>query len=217
MTVEREAGQAAVRIIWEGGACTNLDITLPRRGAAGARHTEQETVEIIGRLAAHYDDATIARLLSRQGRPSPTGLPFTAERVAFIRRKAGIPGHQVQMRQAPGRDGDVEMVTIAEAQALLGASKSTLHRWLQEGIVAGEQLSPGAPWRVRVDQGLRERIASEVPPGFLGLAEAAKALGVARQTVLDRVRRGELNAVHVNRGRRKGLAIEIPAPPQQLF
>jgi hypothetical protein len=51
----------------------------------------------------------------------------------------------------------------------------------------------------------------------VGLGEAAKSMGVARQTVLDRVRRGELNAVHVTRGRRKGLAIELPKPQQQLF
>jgi hypothetical protein len=45
-------------------------------------------------------------------------------------------------------------------------------------------------------------------------------LGVARQTVLDRIKRGELQAIHVNRGRRSGLAIEIPTsepPPGRLF
>ena len=48
-----------------------------------------------------------------------------------------------------------------------------------------------------------------MPEGWLGLDEAAKALGVARQTVLHRVQRGELAAVHVNRGRRKGLRIQV--------
>ena len=24
---------------------------------------------------------------------------------------------------------------------------STLHRWLNEGLIAGEQVNPGAPWR----------------------------------------------------------------------
>ena len=41
------------------------------------------------------------------------------------------------------------------------------------------------------------------------LKQAATILNVARQTVLDRVRRGELQAVHVKRGLRSGLAIDI--------
>jgi hypothetical protein len=40
---------------------------------------------------------------------------------------------------------------------------------------------------------------------------------VAKQTVLDRIRRGELNAVHVNRGQRKGLAIQLPLTEDTLF
>jgi excisionase family DNA binding protein len=53
--------------------------------------------------------------------------------------------------------------------------------------------------------------------GWLSLEEAAKALGVARQTVLHKVQRGELAAVHVNRGRRKGLRIQVLRDPVGLF
>ena len=129
--------------------------------------------------------------------------------MASVRLKFGFPGHQVQMRHDTGRGDDVEMVTIP------GASKSALHRWLQDGFIAGIAAA-GAPWRVKINNALRGRIASKVSPASSVSAEAARALG-SRQTVLDRVRRGELNAVHVNRGRRKGLAIEIPPSPQQLF
>jgi excisionase family DNA binding protein len=51
----------------------------------------------------------------------------------------------------------------------------------------------------------------DVPDGYLPLAEAAKRLGVARQTVLHKVQRGELNAVQVTQGRRKGLRIRVSA------
>ena len=44
-----------------------------------------------------------------------------------------------------------------------------------------------------------------------------KALGVARQTVLHKVQRGELPAVHVNRGRRKGLRIQVKHEQAGLF
>jgi len=57
-----------------------------------------------------------------------------------------------------------------------------------------EQITPGGPWRIRIDQPLRDRIRPEVPDGWLGLDEAATALGLARQTVLHKVQRGELQA-----------------------
>ncbi len=62
---------------------------------------------------------------------------------------------------------------------------------------------------IRIDDALRAKVVGEVPQGWVGLDAAAKTLGIARQTVLDRVRRGELRAVHINRGRRRGLAIEV--------
>lgn len=218
ITVERPAGRAECRIVWEGGATTGFTVALPRRGTDSARHTEQETVEVIRRLAPHYSDATIARLLGRQARPTATGRPFTAERVAHVRRKGAIAGHQVHERQQTSTAGakDVDLVSVAGAEALLGVSKATLYRWLSDGSIIGEQLASGAPRLIRVDAALRSRIVGEVPAGWAGLDAAAKALGIARQTVLDRVRRGELNAVHVTRGRRKGLAIELPAPQPQL-
>jgi predicted site-specific integrase-resolvase len=49
------------------------------------------------------------------------------------------------------------------------------------------------------------------------MLEATLALGVSRQTVLQRVKRGELEAVHVRSGRRKGLRIKLPAPTDGLF
>jgi hypothetical protein len=41
------------------------------------------------------------------------------------------------------------------------------------------------------------------------LGQAAQVLGVARQTVLHKAQRGELAAIHVNPGRRKGLRIQV--------
>ena len=40
---------------------------------------------------------------------------------------------------------------------------------------------------------------------------------MAANTVLQKVKRGELNAVLTRTGRRKGLRIEIPTPQDGLF
>jgi hypothetical protein len=44
-----------------------------------------------------------------------------------------------------------------------------------------------------------------------------RALGVSRQTVLQRVKRGELAAVHVTRGKQKGLRINVIGQQLGLF
>ena len=119
ITVDRDAAQAAVRIRWEGGTRTEITVALPRRGVDSAIRTEADTLERLRRLAVHYDDATIARLLARQGVMTATGLPFTRDRVGSLRRKHGITGPTALV----GPVGDDEhMVSIAEAETLLGTS-----------------------------------------------------------------------------------------------
>jgi hypothetical protein len=49
------------------------------------------------------------------------------------------------------------------------------------------------------------------------MLEATLAHSVSRQTLLQRVKRGELRAVHVRTGRRKGLRIEPPTASDRLF
>ena len=108
------------------------------------------------------------------------------------------------------------MVGIAEAERQLGVSTATIHRRLRDGFVTGEQLTP-APWHVRIDQQLRDRLRPQVPDGRLPLSQAAARLGVARQTVLNKVQRGELNAIYLTRGRRKGLRIQAGHGQAGLF
>jgi hypothetical protein len=48
------------------------------------------------------------------------------------------------------------------------------------------------------------------------MLEATQALGVTRQTVLQRIKRGELDAVHLRRGKRRGLRIKVPQPQPTL-
>ena len=38
----------------------------------------------------------------------------------------------------------------------LGVAASTLLRWLNDGFIGGEQVTPGAPWRIRMTQELEE-------------------------------------------------------------
>jgi hypothetical protein len=90
-------------------------------------------------------------------------------------------------------------------------------RWLNDGFVAGEQVTPGAPWQIRLTSELRGMLTDDAPGGWLALHHASRALGVSRQTVLQKVKRGELRAVLTRTGRMKGLSIEVPASQDGLF
>jgi excisionase family DNA binding protein len=215
VSVDSRARTAALRIIWQGGGCTEVEMTLTKTGGH-FRATDEDTVELVRRLAAHYDDTTIALILSRQHRRTGTGLPFTKGRVQSLRVSRGIPAYQPAEIVAADGD-DAVVVTVAEAERLLGVGKVTIYRWLRDGFITGEQLTAGAPWRIRIDQAVRDKVVPTVPDGWVGLDQAATTLGVARQTVLHKVQRGELRAVHVNRGQRKGLRIKVFSDQAGLF
>jgi excisionase family DNA binding protein len=218
VTVHRSGQQARaeLRIIWQGGATTELTVRLNRSGAY-LRATDEDTVELVRRLAVDYDDQTIAQILARQGRRTGTGQTWTRRAVCALRNSRRIPVHRRGTETVSTCGEDAVVVTISEAERRLGVSRVTLYRWLRDGFLVGEQLTPAAPWRIRIDQQLLDKIKPEVPDGWLTLAQAAKALGVARQTVLHKVQRGELEAVHVNSGRRKGLRIKVKPDDAGLF
>jgi DNA invertase Pin-like site-specific DNA recombinase len=209
--VERPAAQAQLTLRWRGGALTQLQVPLPRSTYRPLR-TDEATLGLLRRLAVHYPDGIIAGILNRQGRRSARGECFTASIVASLRTHWGIARYQPPTTPPSG-----ELVTIAEAARQLGVVPSTLHRWLHDGFIGGEQITPGAPWQIRLTDELRARFVDEAPPGWLPMRAALKALGVSRQTVLHRVKRGQLRAVHVHRGRQPGLRIEVPPPTGDLF
>jgi excisionase family DNA binding protein len=209
VTVKQGPRRAEVEIIWEGGARSALQVPLVRRGAERNR-TSEDTVELIRRLAAHTADHQIAAILNKQGRRTGTGLPFNQARVKYVRQQHGIPA-------APQPDPNGGLMTIERAAEQLGVSNATVYRWLSAGLLPGEQTTPHAPWRIRLTDELCARFVPEVPEGYLPLDEAAKRLGCARQTVLHKVQRGDLEAVQVTSGRRKGLRIKVTGPAAGLF
>jgi len=194
IAVERAEARAHLTVRWRGGTVTQLEIGLPHSNPPRVR-TDEDSLALIRRLAPHYPDALIASILNRQGRRSARGDRFTALHVGSLRRYRGIPRYEPPTERPEG-----ELVTIKQLAEILG-----------------EQLTPGAPWRIRMTDELRARFVEDAPPGYVSMLEARLRLGVSRQTVLQRVKRGELDAVHVRRGRRKGLRIKVVADHPELL
>ena len=211
ISVFREQYRAMLRLRWRGGLITDCDVSLPRSRPATVR-TDEDTIGLVRRLALHHDDATIAGILNKQERVTARGLRFTQGFVGNLRRHWGIPCFEPPEQVPTG-----ELLSIKQAAQALGLAASTMHRWVNDGFIAGEQVTPGAPWRIRVNTALRRRLVEEAPAGYVVMQEATKRLGVTRQTVLHRVKRGELDAVLVCNGRRKGLRIKLLDEQPGLF
>ncbi len=211
LNLKRAQGHAHLTLRWRGGAITILDVSVPRFRPMGPR-TDEDTISLLRRLAALYPDEVIAGILNRQGRKTATGERFTANQVGSLRRYRDIPRFQ-----APAEPPSGELVSIRKAAQILGMNTSSIHRWLADGFIAGEQVTAGAPWQIRITDELRSRIVQQAPPEYLPMLETTLKLGVSRQTVLQRVKRRELQAVLVREGRRKGLRIKVVDQQPGLF
>lgn len=211
IAVDRADSRAHLTLRWRGGTFTIVDLSLPRHQPQGVR-TDEDTIDLIGRLAAHYNDDLIAGVLNRQGRKTAYGERFTANQVGSLRRYHDIARFQPSAEPPSG-----ELVTLKRAAEILGVASSTIHRWINDGFIPAEQITPGAPWSIRITDELLSRFVEQAPPGYLPMLEATMKLGVSRQTVLQRVKRGELEAVHLNFGRRKGLRIKVIDSQPLLF
>jgi hypothetical protein len=188
-----------------------IDLDLPRMTPRGL-HTDEDTISLLRRLAVHYSDDVIAGILNRHGRKTASGERFTANQVGSLRRYRNIPRYEPPAEPPTGA-----VLPIRRAAEILGVYPSTIHRWLNDGFIAGEQVTPGAPRQIRITEELRARFVEQAPPGYLPMLEATMKLGVSRQTVLQRAKRGELEALLVTRGRRKGLRIKVVGPEPGLF
>jgi excisionase family DNA binding protein len=177
--VDRDKAAAHLGLRWKGGALNEIEATLPRSRPATGR-TDEDTIALLRRLAAHYPDGVIAGILNR-----PRHMVIAS---SFEPRACAPEG---------------ELLTIKKAAVVLGVAPSTIHRLLNDGTIAGEQPTPGAPWRIRLSKDLKDRFSGDAGEDFLPMREAMRALGVSRQAVLQRVKRGELAAVHVMRRQTK--------------
>jgi len=210
ITLDKEQRRAHLTLRWRGGTLTEINLNLQRRPATV--RTDEDTVALVRRLAVHYPDAVIAGILNRQERRTAYGHRFTANLVGSLRRNWDIPRFE-----PPAVPQQGELMNIKQAAATLGVAASTIHRWLNEGIIAGEQLTFGAPWRIRLTDDLRDRVAEEAPDDFLTMYQTMRLLGVSRQTVWQRVKRGEIKALHVRHGRKKGLRLKVNRSQSDLF
>jgi transposase len=205
--LRKEDRLVSTRVIWKGGAVTERTVALHR--LAPPSPTPPDLAELIRELATRHTDAQIARVLVRRGIKTPKKhLSFTAHHVAGLRRSHGIPACA-----EPTAIDHGDTYTVHQTAKLFGVSTATVYLWLQRGVLTGEQITPGAPWAIRVGQTDRERLAGIAPPGWVTLKKAATELGVSRQTILNWVKAAKIPYIHATNGKRRGLRIDVKSAP----
>ena len=76
---------------------------------------------------------------------------------------------------------------MEQAANTLEVSTATIRRWRARRTPSRRASYPNAPWRIRLTAEIRARFVPDIPEGYLPLSEAAKRLGVARQTEARRL------------------------------
>ena len=183
-----------VRIVWKSGAATEREVERLAPGAATPK-TPEDVVELVRQLAQEFDDAQIARILNRQGRRTARNNPFTQANILSLRGHHQIPKRSIQQARDP-KEGPF---TADEAAAELGVTMSTIHRWLREGIIAGTQMMPGAPWKILLTDEVRRKLSGgDAPEGWVSLSEAARRLGLSKSYVVYLIKTNRLEAIQVS-------------------
>jgi excisionase family DNA binding protein len=202
VVLTRQQDDVTVAVHWKGGEVSQFGVHQPRRGENRCA-TDAEILDLIRRLATDLDDTQIARVLCRRGLRTATGLTFTKRRVQSVRACHNIPC-------APRAPAGEDVYTAEEAAREMGVSGKTIHEWIRAGLLRGKQLTEGAPWRIVLDEQTRRRLnGSEAPPGWVGIEEAARRLGVSKQTVVTWVKQGKFQAMRATVGRRPGWKIQV--------
>jgi len=205
----KDAAKIQAEVHWIGGQATTIEVLRGRKGV-NRYVADPELVELIRQMAAEFSDAQMARILNRKGLRTAKGLVFTAYRVSNLRHSYGIESGTAGQKQ---QSKDIH--TADEAARLLGIHRSTVTRWVEVGLLRGSQMTPGAPWRVRVTEEDRRRLSvADSADGWRPLKGAAQMLGVSQQTVLQRIKAGELQAVRVHVRRRSAWRILVPEKTQ---
>lgn len=125
--------QITAHVRFRGG--TTKTLTLPiSLGAAELRKAKPGLVKEIDRLLDHHTDKQIASILGERGTLSPTGLPFTAVRVAFIRDRYGLKSRYDRLREKG-------LLSLDEMAQALGVIPQTVIKWRVRGLLVGHQFN----------------------------------------------------------------------------
>lgn len=146
--------EIVLTIHWRGGQHSELRVPKPQSGEHGCR-TMDEAVAVIRTLATRWSDEDIAATLNRMRLPTGQGRTWTAHRVSSVRCVRGISAYRSAEKNG-------EWLTMSEAAVKLRVSRHQIRRLIQQGLLAAEQVVPDAPYQIRANDLLEERVTTAI-------------------------------------------------------
>jgi DNA invertase Pin-like site-specific DNA recombinase len=144
VTVEKPADQKQllIHIRWQGGACTDLSVSLPPNFADRVRYSAA-VVEQVRELARSLSDAQIVEQLNQEGQLSALGKPFTISMIKWIRYRYEIPAAKL-IRP--------EELTVQQLAERFGVSSNVVYYWIERGVIQARRVNSGMPCWVTLDE-----------------------------------------------------------------
>jgi len=155
ITVEKQHGarHAILHIRWQGGACDDVNVELPRPRAEVIRYPEP-IIARIRDLARTLTDQQIVAELGRLGELSATGRRHTMHTIRWIRWKYRIPAPSLKR---------AEELTVQELAGRLGVLPGVVYYWAKRGMIQGRRINNGSPLWITIDEiklkELRDRVS----------------------------------------------------------
>jgi len=139
LDLDDTSNEVLVTIHWTGGRHTELRIPRVR-----ARRYEEDNrpsaVDVVRKLGGQFPDRDMAATMNRM---RCTGAaPWTTERVRELRERLGVPLFD------PGAATHAELISINEASRRLRIAPNSVRQLIRQGVIAGVQAMPSAPWRI---------------------------------------------------------------------
>jgi len=187
-------GVTTIRIGWKSGAWTELQVRRP--ASSDHARTAAAVLDRLRTLAPAMTDGQIAEILNGEGFTTRMGLPWTAARVYHIRTNHRIQTDSPTMPQDGRTRGD-GLVPVGAAAARLGVVPSALEHWQKWGFLRVEQHGAGSPVWMRLTAAEIARLDGTLAAAGYGqwrLCEAERILGVTKEEIWEKARRGEMIA-----------------------
>ena len=145
---KRERGSIWYQVNWQTGATT--EHRMPRNVQRYAEHPRLEALQrrIWELNAAQKMDAEIAAILNTEGFRTARGQRFSGNVVWQIRQQWQVPSVKENGNDCNPpcwSNGTYSVKGMAQAA---GVTLGTVYKWVRKGLVKGQQLVKGMPWKI---------------------------------------------------------------------
>ncbi len=142
----RQRGQVWFQINWQTGAVT--EHWYKRRVISYEQHADLEALEqrLRDLNGQQKMDQEIAAVLNAEGFRTTKGQPFDVKTIWLLRKRWNLPPTKPH-GQCPTQ-WDAGTYSVEGAARVVGVHSSTIHKWLRQGKLVGQQLGKGLPWKI---------------------------------------------------------------------